>query len=150
MTDSVVADRGQHNDDQHTFYVGGNYDFGVTKVFALGQVFQNARELNGIDASAKKASTASAPRSARRPRSPAVSLTTAFYYANGDTEKADKSQKQESTYYGLAARYEYSLSKRTLSTVAPAILRKKSRSITATLLSRTSSLTTSSSRPTLV
>lgn len=113
MTDSVVADRGQHNDDQHTFYVGGNYDFGVTKVFALGQVFQNARELNGIDALSEEGIDGfGAQIGAQTPIAGGV-LTTAFYYANGDTEKADKSQKQESTYYGLAARYEYSLSKRT-------------------------------------
>lgn len=108
-----VATPGAHPDDQHTFYVGGNYDFGVTKVFALGQVFQNARELNGIDALSEEGIDGfGAQIGAQTPIAGGL-LTTAFYYANGDTEKADKSQKQESTYYGLAARYEYSLSKRT-------------------------------------
>lgn len=108
------ATPGAHPDDQHTFYFGGNYDFGVTKVFALGQVFQNARELNNLGALGEEDGIDGfgAQIGAQTPIAGGV-LTTAFYYANGDKEKADKSQKQESTYYGLAARYEYSLSKRT-------------------------------------
>lgn len=112
MTDSVVADRGQHNDDQHTFYVGGNYDFGVTKVFALGQAFQNARELNNLDALGEEDGVDGygLQLGAQTPLAGGL-LTTAFYYAHGETDNATTENKSD--YYGLAARYEYSLSKRT-------------------------------------
>lgn len=112
MTDSVVADRGQHNDDQHTFYVGGNYDFGVTKVFALGQAFQNARELNNLGALGEEDGVDGygLQLGAQTPLAGGL-LTTAFYYAHGETDNATTENKSD--YYGLAARYEYSLSKRT-------------------------------------
>lgn len=101
-----------HPDDQHTFYVGGNYDFGVTKVFALAQSFQNVRSLNGLKAVADEDGIDGfgAQIGAQTPVLGGL-LTTAFYYANGDRDNA--TQEEESNYYGLAARYEYSLSKRT-------------------------------------
>lgn len=103
---------GAHPDDQHTFYVGGNYDFGVTKVFALAQSFQNVRSLNGLKAVADEDGIDGfgAQIGAQTPVLGGL-LTTAFYYANGDRDNA--TQEEESNYYGLAARYEYSLSKRT-------------------------------------
>lgn len=112
MTDSVEADRGQHNDDQHTFYVGGNYDFGVTKVFALGQAFQNARKLNNLGALGEEDGVDGygLQLGAQTPLAGGL-LTTAFYYAHGETDNATTENKSD--YYGLAARYEYSLSKRT-------------------------------------
>lgn len=99
-------------DDQHTFYFGGNYDFGVTKVFALAQSFQNVRSLNGLKAVADEDGIDGfgAQIGAQTPVLGGL-LTTAFYYANGDRDNA--TQEEESNYYGLAARYEYSLSKRT-------------------------------------
>lgn len=107
-----AADAGAHPDDQHTFSVGGNYDFGVTKVFALAQSFQNVRSLNGLKAVADEDGIDGfgAQIGAQTPVLGGL-LTTAFYYANGDRDNA--TQEEESNYYGLAARYEYSLSKRT-------------------------------------
>ena len=107
-----VATPGAHPDDQHTFYFGGNYDFGVTKVFALAQSFQNVRSLNGLKAVADEDGIDGfgAQIGAQTPVLGGL-LTTAFYYANGDRDNA--TQEEESNYYGLAARYEYSLSKRT-------------------------------------
>lgn len=107
-----AATPGAHPDDQHTFYVGGNYDFGVTKVFALAQSFQNVRSLNGLKAVADEDGIDGfgAQIGAQTPVLGGL-LTTAFYYANGDHDNA--TQEEESNYYGLAARYEYSLSKRT-------------------------------------
>lgn len=107
-----AATPGAHPDDQHTFYVGGNYDFGVTKVFALAQSFQNVRSLNGLKAVADEDGIDGfgAQIGAQTPVLGGL-LTTAFYYANGDRDNA--TQEEESNYYGLAARYEYSLSKRT-------------------------------------
>lgn len=107
-----AATPGAHPDDQHTFYFGGNYDFGVTKVFALAQSFQNVRSLNGLKAVADEDGIDGfgAQIGAQTPVLGGL-LTTAFYYANGDRDNA--TQEEESNYYGLAARYEYSLSKRT-------------------------------------
>lgn len=107
-----VATPGAHPDDQHTFYVGGNYDFGVTKVFALGQAFQNARELNNLDALGEEDGVDGygLQLGAQTPLAGGL-LTTAFYYAHGETDNATTENKSD--YYGLAARYEYSLSKRT-------------------------------------
>ncbi|MCI7709613.1 MAG: porin [Sutterella parvirubra] len=107
-----VAAPGAHPDDQHTFYFGGNYDFGVTKVFALGQAFQNARELNNLGALGEEDGVDGygLQLGAQTPLAGGL-LTTAFYYAHGETDNATTENKSD--YYGLAARYEYSLSKRT-------------------------------------
>ena len=107
-----AATPGAHPDDQHTFYFGGNYDFGVTKVFALGQAFQNARELNNLDALGEEDGVDGygLQLGAQTPLAGGL-LTTAFYYAHGETDNATTENKSD--YYGLAARYEYSLSKRT-------------------------------------
>lgn len=106
------AAAGAHPDDQHTFYFGGNYDFGVTKVFALGQAFQNARELNNLRALGEEDGVDGygLQLGAQTPLAGGL-LTTAFYYAHGETDNATTENKSD--YYGLAARYEYSLSKRT-------------------------------------
>lgn len=107
-----VATPGAHPDDQHTFYFGGNYDFGVTKVFALGQAFQNALELNNLGALGEEDGVDGygLQLGAQTPLAGGL-LTTAFYYAHGETDNATTENKSD--YYGLAARYEYSLSKRT-------------------------------------
>lgn len=98
-------------EDQHTFYVGANYDFGVTKLFGMGQVFQGVRSLNGIDAlSTDGIDGFGLTVGAQTPVAGGL-LTTSVYYANGDDSL--HAESRESTYYGLAARYEYSLSKRT-------------------------------------
>lgn len=107
-----AATPGAHPDDQHTFYFGGNYDFGVTKVFALGQAFQNARKLNNLGALGEEDGVDGygLQLGAQTPLAGGL-LTTAFYYAHGETDNATTENKSD--YYGLAARYEYSLSKRT-------------------------------------
>lgn len=107
-----AATPGAHPDDQHTFYFGGNYDFGVTKVFALGQAFQNARKLNNLGVLGEEDGVDGygLQLGAQTPLAGGL-LTTAFYYAHGETDNATTENKSD--YYGLAARYEYSLSKRT-------------------------------------
>ncbi len=107
-----AATPGAHPDDQHTFYFGGNYDFGVTKVFALGQAFQNAGKLNNLGALGEEDGVDGygLQLGAQTPLAGGL-LTTAFYYAHGETDNATTENKSD--YYGLAARYEYSLSKRT-------------------------------------
>lgn len=122
-------------DDQHTFYVGGNYDFGVTKVFGMAQHFAGARSLNGFDVDRDTVAAGKTDASdgfrgwgatigAQTPVAGGL-LTTAFYYvdatvegkitnsAYGLTTARETVGEADYNYYGLAARYEYSLSKRT-------------------------------------
>lgn len=121
-------------DDQHTFYVGGNYDFGVTKVFGMAQHFAGARSLNGFDVARDTVAAGKTDASdgfrgwgatigAQTPVAGGL-LTTAFYYVDATVEgKITNSAygltaretvgEADYNYYGLAARYEYSLSKRT-------------------------------------
>ena len=122
-------------DDQHTFYVGGNYDFGVTKVFGMAQHFAGARSLNGFDVARDTVTAGKTDASdgfrgwgatigAQTPVAGGL-LTTAFYYvdasvegkitnsAYGLTTARETVGEADYNYYGLAARYEYSLSKRT-------------------------------------
>lgn len=121
-------------DDQHTFYVGGNYDFGVTKVFGMAQRFTGARNLNGweIDVDDNVKTQASDGIDGYGLTIGAVTpvaggtLTTSVYYVDADAKgtfmnegyglpEAGYQAKEEADYQylGLAARYEYSLSKRT-------------------------------------
>ena len=84
----------------------------MTKVFALGQAFQNARELNNLRALGEEDGVDGygLQLGAQTPLAGGL-LTTAFYYAHGEKDNATTENKSD--YYGLAARYEYSLSKRT-------------------------------------
>lgn len=121
-------------DDQHTFYVGGNYDFGVTKVFGMAQHFAGARSLNGFDVARDTVADGKTDASdgfrgwgatigAQTPVAGGL-LTTAFYYVDATAEgkitnsaygltARERVVEADYNYYGLAARYEYSLSKRT-------------------------------------
>lgn len=120
-------------DDQHTFYVGGNYDFGVTKVFGMAQRFTGARNLNGWEIEVDGADKTQASDGidgygltvgAVTPLAGGT-LTTSVYYVDADAKGSFSNEtylgKDMKTgeadadyqYLGLAARYEYSLSKRT-------------------------------------
>lgn len=110
-SDTVTV--GAHPDDQHTFYVGGNYDFGVTKVFGMGQVFQNARSVAGFDAQTANVEGIDGFGLTVGAQTPVAGglLTTSLYYVNADEDIS--AVTNDIDYYGFAARYEYSLSKRT-------------------------------------
>lgn len=104
--------KAEFNEDGHTFYFGGNYDFGVTKVFALGQYFKGAREVAGLDAATFDGIDGfGATVGAQTPLAGGL-LTTSLYYVNADEDLDAGSHDLD--YYGIAARYEYNLSKRTV------------------------------------
>ena len=125
------ADARALKDDGNTFYVGGNYDFGVAKVFAMGQYFQHLTNLTingtdlfgGVDDDAFFETPASLYEGLKGyglhlgAIVPVVGgdLTVGAYYADYklDGVPSNVVVNDEGNYYGLAARYEYPLSKRT-------------------------------------
>ena len=115
-------------DDQNTFYLGGNYDFGVAKVFAMGQYFDGARKLGLSEftfGDAGVADTVSGLDNGLKGYGFHLGTvvpvfggdaTFGLYYlhAKSDTlTDAADTEKVKFNSYGAAARYEYPLSKRT-------------------------------------
>lgn len=113
--------------DANVFFLGGNYDFGVAKVFAMGQYFNGlttAPTLDDMLVSATDATGATGATDGVKgfgfnvgTQVPAAGglITVGGYYSNFEQDGvvAGK-EKHEGDYYGLAARYEYDLSKRTM------------------------------------
>lgn len=113
--------------DANVFFLGGNYDFGVAKVFAMGQYFNGlttAPTLDDMLVSATDATGATVATDGVKgfgfnvgTQVPAAGglITVGGYYSNFEQDGvvAGK-EKHEGDYYGLAARYEYDLSKRTM------------------------------------
>ena len=119
-------------DDQYTVTLGGNYDFGVTKVFALAQYYQGVRNAAGWDMSGDFLDS-------ENDLDLAVGtdgfkgyglhigsitpigggdLTLAAYFQDGKLENiiddaATPSYDLDAQYVGVSARYAYHLSKRT-------------------------------------
>lgn len=120
-----------NNKDTNVFHLGGNYDFGVAKVFLMGQYFNGARavkdhSVDGLsfltDAQAKAVDTTDGLKGYGLQLGTVVpvaggDLTAAFYYqrAKSDTltVATDESFKTKSNFYAAEVRYEYPLSKRT-------------------------------------
>lgn len=118
-------------DDGHLVHLGGNYDFGVTKVFALAQYYQGIRNAAGWDMSGDFLDS-------EKDLDPLFGtdgfkgyglhigsitpigggdLTLAAYFQDGKLENvvsewADKDDI-DAQYVGVTARYAYYLSKRT-------------------------------------
>ena len=125
------------DDDQHTFYLGGNYDFGVAKVFAMAQYFMGARETSGFSLD-EAATVFSAVNTDIKLGTMHEGLdgyglhlgtiapigggdmTVALYYVDAESEDITATKSAQTykgsvdfTYYGLDAKYEYPLSPRT-------------------------------------
>lgn len=113
--------------DANVFFLGGNYDFGVAKVFAMGQYFNGlttAPTLDDMLVSATNATGATVATDGVKgfgfnvgTQVPAAGglITVGGYYSNFEQDGVVAGQeKHEGDYYGLAARYEYDLSKRTM------------------------------------
>lgn len=113
--------------DANVFFLGGNYDFGVAKVFAMGQYFNGlttAPTLDDMLVSATDATGATVATDGVKgfgfnvgTQVPAAGglITVGGYYSNFEQDGVvDGKEKHEGDYYGLAARYEYDLSKRTM------------------------------------
>lgn len=119
-----------HNDnkDQNTFYLGGNYDFGVAKVFALGQYFTGARTV-GLAQFGTYTKTTGAPTVASTDGFkgfgahvgtivPTLGGNTilGLYYVHAKADDASTGTVEgdvKTDFFGAAARYVYPLSKRT-------------------------------------
>ena len=113
--------------DANVFFLGGNYDFGVAKVFAMGQYFNGLTTAPTLDDTLVSATDATGATGATDgvkgfgfnvgTQVPAAGglITVGGYYSNFEQDGvvAGK-EKHEGDYYGLAARYEYDLSKRTM------------------------------------
>ena len=119
-------------DDGHLVHLGGNYDFGVTKVFALAQYYQGIRNAAGWDMSDDLVG-------AFGPTNPdsegtdgfkgyglhigsitpiaGGDLTLAAYFQDGKLENVYDGDPDkydiDAQYVGVSARYAYHLSKRT-------------------------------------
>lgn len=118
-------------DDGNVIYVGGNYDFGVAKVFAMGQYFAGLRSFGNVFDDdevgtvgndfvlGKKGVEGYGLHLGTVVPVAAGELTVGAYYLDG-TAKADtrrsnvsKAKDMDMSYYGIAARYTYPLSNRT-------------------------------------
>lgn len=116
-------------DDGHLFHLGGNYDFGVTKVFALAQYYQGIRNAAGwnltddiLDTDMEYSDTDGTDGfkgyglhiGSITPIG-GGDLTVAAYFQDGKLENlGDKDTFDlDAQYVGVSARYAYHLSKRT-------------------------------------
>ena len=117
-------------DDGHLFHLGGNYDFGVTKVFALAQYYQGIRNAAGWDLSGDLIEKDVADFTTDGFKGYGLhlgsitpigggDLTVAAYFQDGKLENAadvnntTDSFDVDAQYVGVTARYAYHLSKRT-------------------------------------
>ena len=113
--------------DANVFFLGGNYDFGVAKVFAMGQYFNGLTTAPTLDDTLVSATDATGATVATDgvkgfgfnvgTQVPAAGglITVGGYYSNFEQDGVVAgTEKHEGDYYGLAARYEYDLSKRTM------------------------------------
>ena len=121
-------------EDGHLVHLGGNYDFGVTKVFALGQYYQGIRNAAGWDLSGDLLDAA-VDTDGNLDKALGTDgfkgyglhlgsitpigggdLTVAAYFQDGKLENFGYAQKNvdiDAQYVGVSARYAYHLSKRT-------------------------------------
>lgn len=110
--------------DANVFFLGGNYDFGVAKVFAMGQYFNGLTTAPTLDDTLVSATGATVATDGVKgfgfnvgTQVPAAGglITVGGYYSNFEQDGVVAgNEKHEGDYYGLAARYEYDLSKRTM------------------------------------
>ncbi len=116
-------------DDGHLVHLGGNYDFGVTKVFALAQYYQGIRNAAGWSLSDDLIEDDLADFTTDGFKGYGLhlgsitpigggDLTVAAYFQDGKLENAaalgaTDSFDVDAQYVGVTARYAYHLSKRT-------------------------------------
>ena len=126
------ANTGYEPDDQNLVFVGGNYDFGVAKLFAEVQYFSGARKvfdndaleikgektvLTGVD-SEKGYKGYGLHLGTVAPIGGNGELCVGLYYVDATLEDGfyninSIKKDADAKYYGLAARYGYQLSERT-------------------------------------
>ena len=112
----------QLDKDANVFFLGGNYDFGVAKVFAMGQYFNGLLTAPSVvdDKLVTSDDTTDGVKGfgfhvgTQVPVAGGL-MTVGGYYSNFEQDGVVAGKdKKEGDYYGLAARYEYDLSKRTM------------------------------------
>ncbi len=113
--------------DQHAFYIGGNYDFGVTKVFAMAQYFKGARTFGSTGMSLTDYADSKYAEDVAYndgidfyglhlgnvTHVAGGDLYAAVYYVDGETGDFQDLGKADLRYWAVDARYVYPLSKRT-------------------------------------
>ena len=117
-------------DDLQVVSLGGNYDFGVAKIFAMGQYFRGADTFAGDDDfafgfgfdplySSEKGWEGYSLHVGTVAPIAAGELTVGLYYSGAKIKDVDPmwgdytAEDIEAAYYGIGARYTYPLSKRT-------------------------------------
>ena len=122
----------RYNKDGHTFYLGANYDFGVTRLFAMAQYFRGARKIGSLNIAADGTGDDGLfgwnPSDGNKGYGVHLGAVTplfggdwtvGIYYLNGSIKHGfDKAHEAKRTdvdneYIGIATRYTYPLSKRT-------------------------------------
>lgn len=111
---------GTHNiDDGQIVYLGGNYDCGFAKTFVMAQYFKDlsGNQLNAVSNDvfdgAAGAYEGYGLHLGTQFAALAGDFTVGAYYVDGNTVAATAAEERDLTYYGVGARYEYALSKRT-------------------------------------
>ena len=138
-TNRAAADRVAVRKDAQTFYLGGNFDCGFAKTFAMAQYFEGASVAAGFDINDEFETTGTYPEHAKGLKGyglhvgtqvpvMAGTLTAGVYYVDakfkdyydeGDVDDVDVA------YIGGAARYVYPLSKRTAVYVGGGVAQSK-------------------------
>ena len=110
------------HDETHAFYLGGNYDFQVLKLFAMAQYTKAAKDFGTLEdplsAFGNVAGTEKGIDSYGLHLGTIVpafggDFTAAVYYVDGETDTIANVASADATYLGFSARYVYPLSKRT-------------------------------------
>ena len=97
------------------FYLGGNYDLGVAKLFVLTQYFQDQKGLTYLDtkdATAEKGFKGYGLHVGTQFATLAGNVTAGLYYVDATAENKTVADR-DTDYVGTSVRYTYALSKRT-------------------------------------
>ena len=122
--DGVEAKTDFHeHEDGQLIFVGGNYDLGVAKVYALAEHFKNMRfawGINSDDVKTIKEATKDGMNGfglhlGTKFNALAGNFKVGLYYVDGEVENVNLTGKKDldAKYLGFATRYVYPLSKRT-------------------------------------
>lgn len=106
--------------NSNAYYVGGNYDFGVTKLFVMGQYLDHVKSFGFAEIANDKADGSEDRLSGWGAHIGAITpvaggdWTVGVYYTDGKKEAATATTAaQDFSYLGVSTRYAYPLSKRT-------------------------------------
>ena len=116
---STIGTSKMPSKDGQAIYLGGNYDFGVAKAFAMAQYFKGQQTTDAVKAInlAKPLTPSEVYKGYGLHLGTIVpvcsgNLTIGGYYVDGQAE-SDKEADRDNNYIGVATRYVYPLSRRT-------------------------------------